>query len=91
MAHEKAEFLLAALSIRGELFDKLARCPSTEVIEALMAVWDDDANVHPGRCAHHLEPTPEGRRPAVDDAGRGMSGAARAARQTGLRYGPSHP
>ena len=55
-----------------------------------MAVWDDDANVHLGRCARHLEPTPQERRPPLIEAGRGLSGAARAARGTGLRYGPPH-
>lgn len=46
-----------ALGLRGDprarppLYDALARCPSTEVIEAIAAVWDDDAIVHLGRCA----------------------------------------
>ena len=46
-----------ALGLRGDasarqpLYDELARCPSTEVIEAITAVWDDDAIVHLGRCA----------------------------------------
>ena len=38
-------------SARQPLYDELARCPSTEVIEAITAVWDDDAIVHLGRCA----------------------------------------
>ena len=46
-----------ALGLRGDararqpLYDELARLPSTEVIEAITAVWDDDAIVHLGRCA----------------------------------------
>ena len=46
-----------ALGLRGDararrpLYDELARSPSTEVIEAVAAVWDDDAIVHLGRCA----------------------------------------
>ena len=46
-----------ALGLRGDtsarrpLYDELARYPSTEVIEAITAVWDDDAIVHLGRCA----------------------------------------
>ncbi len=46
-----------ALGLRGDsgarqpLYDALARAPSTEVIEAITAVWDDDAIVHLGRCA----------------------------------------
>ena len=46
-----------ALGLRGDasarqpLCDELARCPSTEVIDAITAVWDDDAIVHLGRCA----------------------------------------
>ena len=46
-----------ALGLRGDasarrpLYDELARRPSTEVIEAITAVWDDDAIVHLGRCA----------------------------------------
>ena len=46
-----------ALGLRGDvrarqpLYDELARCPSTEVIEAITEVWDDDAIVHLGRCA----------------------------------------
>ena len=46
-----------ALGLRGDprarqpLYDELARSPSMEVIEAVAAVWDDDAIVHLGRCA----------------------------------------
>ena len=46
-----------ALGLRGDasarqpLYDELARYPSTEVIEAIAAVSDDDAIVHLGRCA----------------------------------------
>ncbi len=46
-----------ALGLRGDtsarrpLYDELARYPSTEVIEAIRVVWDDDAIVHLGRCA----------------------------------------
>ena len=46
-----------ALGLRGDprarqpLFEELARSPSTEIIEAIAAVWDDDAIVHLGRCA----------------------------------------
>ncbi len=46
-----------ALGLRGDasarqpLCDELARQPSTEVIDAITAVWDDDAIVHLGRCA----------------------------------------
>ena len=46
-----------ALGLRGDasarqpLCDELARHPSTEVIDAITAVWDDDAIVHLGRCA----------------------------------------
>ena len=46
-----------ALGLRGDasarqpLYDELAQCPSTEVIETITAVWDDDAIVHLGRCA----------------------------------------
>ena len=46
-----------ALGLRGDasarqpLYDELARYPSTEVIEAITAVWDDDAIVHLGQCA----------------------------------------
>ena len=46
-----------ALGLRGDasarqpLYDELDRFPSTEVIEAITAVWDDDAIVHLGRCA----------------------------------------
>ena len=46
-----------ALGLRGDasarqpLYDELARYPSTEVIKAITAVWDDDAIVHLGRCA----------------------------------------
>lgn len=45
-----------ALGLRGDasarkpLYDELARYPSTEVIEAITAIWDDDAIVHLGRC-----------------------------------------
>ena len=49
-------FLLVALSHNpGERFDALARCASMEGIEALMAVWDDDAIMHLGWWAHYLE------------------------------------
>ena len=52
----RAEIPLAAFShYPGERLDALARCPSTEVIEATMAVRDDDADVYLGRCEHHLE------------------------------------
>ncbi len=46
-----------ALGLRGDsrarqpLFDELERAPSTEIIEAVAAVWDDDAIVRLGRCA----------------------------------------
>ena len=46
-----------ALGLRGDsrarqpLFDELERSPSTEIIEAVAAVWDDDAIVCLGRCA----------------------------------------
>ncbi len=46
-----------ALGLRGDvrarepLYDALARSPSTDVIKAITAVWDDDAIVHLGRCA----------------------------------------
>ena len=46
-----------ALGLRGDasarqpLYDELAQCPSTDVSEAITAVWDDDAIVHLGRCA----------------------------------------
>ena len=46
-----------ALGLRGDararqpLYDALARSPSAEIIEAITAVWDDDAIVHLGRCA----------------------------------------
>ena len=46
-----------ALGLRGDasarqpLYDELARYPSTEVVEAITAIWDDDAIVHLGRCA----------------------------------------
>ena len=46
-----------ALGLRGDsrarqpLFDELERSPSTEIIEAVAAVWDDDAIVRLGRCA----------------------------------------
>ena len=46
-----------ALGLRGDasarqpLYDELARYASPEVIEAITAVWDDDAIVHLGRCA----------------------------------------
>ena len=48
-----------ALGLRGDsrarqpLFEELVRSPSPEVIEAVAAVWDDDAIVHLGRCARH--------------------------------------
>ncbi len=47
-----------ALGIRGDsearptLLRELARSPSSEIIEAVTAVWDDDVIVHLGRCAH---------------------------------------
>ena len=46
-----------ALGLRGDsrarqpLCDELERSPSTEIIEAVAAVWDDDAIVRLGRCA----------------------------------------
>ena len=46
-----------ALGLRGDpsarqpLYDELARFPSADVIEAITAVWDEDAIVHLGRCA----------------------------------------
>ena len=46
-----------ALGLRGDprarqpLFDELERSPSPEIIEAVAAVWDDDAIVRLGRCA----------------------------------------
>ena len=46
-----------ALGLRGDsrarqpLFDELERSPSAEIIEAVAAVWDDDAIVRLGRCA----------------------------------------
>ena len=46
-----------ALGLRGDararqpLYNELARSPSPEVIEAIAAVWDEDALVHLGRCA----------------------------------------
>ena len=46
-----------ALGLRGDararrpLYDELARSPSTEIVEAIAAVGDDDAIVHLGRCA----------------------------------------
>ena len=48
-----------ALGLRGDsrarqpLLDELARAPSPEIIEAVAAVWDDDAIVHLGRCARN--------------------------------------
>ena len=47
-----------ALGIRGDaqarlpLLRELSRFPSSEVVEAIAAVWDDDVIVHLGRCAH---------------------------------------
>ena len=38
-------------SVRQPLYDELAQLPSPEVIEAITAVWDEDAIVHLGRCA----------------------------------------
>ena len=46
-----------ALGLRGDpsarqpLYDELARLPSADVIEAITAIWDEDAIVHLGRCA----------------------------------------
>ena len=46
-----------ALGLRGDpnarqpLYDELARRPSRDVVEAITAVWDEDAIVHLGRCA----------------------------------------
>ena len=46
-----------ALGLRGDsrarqpLFDELEQSPSPEIIEAVAAVWDDDAIVRLGRCA----------------------------------------
>ena len=46
-----------ALGLRGDakarqpLYNELARFPSAEVIEAITAVWDEDAIVYLGRCA----------------------------------------
>ena len=48
-----------ALGLRGDsrarqpLLDELARAPSTEIIEAVATVWDDDTIVHLGRCARN--------------------------------------
>ena len=48
---------LEALGLRGDakarqpLYYELARFPSAEVIEAITAVWDEDAIVYLGRCA----------------------------------------
>ena len=38
-------------SVRQPLYDELAQSPSPDVIEAITAVWDEDAIVHLGRCA----------------------------------------
>lgn len=52
-----------AMGVRGDgearahLIGELARDPSTDVIEALAAIWNDDVIVHLGRCA--------GRHPAL--------------------------
>jgi len=49
--------VMIALGLRGDpearqpLLGELARSPSAEVIEAIAAVWNDDAIVHLGRCA----------------------------------------
>ena len=40
-------------SARQPLYDELARVSSTEFIEAITAVWGDDAIVHLGRCVRH--------------------------------------
>ena len=46
-----------ALGLRGDpsarqpLYEELERFPSSDVIEAITAVWDEDAVVHLGRCA----------------------------------------
>ena len=84
-----------ALGLRGDsrarqpLFDELERSPSTEIIEAVATVWDDDAIVRLGRCAR--------RRPrlagAVLDALREI-GSPRAdvvARQVEIHAGSSTP
>ena len=47
-----------ALGLRGDdqarqpLIRELSRSPSTDVVEAITAVWDDDVIVHLGRCGH---------------------------------------
>ena len=47
-----------ALGLRGDdqarqpLIRELSRTPSTDVVEAISAVWDDDVIVHLGRCGH---------------------------------------
>ena len=52
-----SSYRFRALGLRGYAsagqphYDELAQYPSTEVIEAITAVWDDDAIVHLGRCA----------------------------------------
>ena len=38
-------------SVRQPLYGELARLPSADVIEAITAVWDENAIVHLGRCA----------------------------------------
>lgn len=54
---ENRRLAAIALGLRGDararepLYDELARIPSTDVIEAIAAVWNDDAIVHLGRCA----------------------------------------
>ena len=41
---------------REPLLEELARAPTIAVIEAISAVWDEDAIVHLGRCARRHPP-----------------------------------
>ena len=54
---ENRRLATIALGLRGDpsarqpLYDELMRLPSADIIEAITAVWDEDAIVHLGRCA----------------------------------------
>ena len=86
-----------ALGLRGDpsarqpLYDELARFPSADVIEAITAVWDEDAIVHLGRCARRhprlagaaLDALREIGTPRAETAARRLESSAGASTPTG--------
>ena len=80
-----------ALGLRGDaqarqpLIRELSRSPSTDVVEAITAVWDDDVIVHLGRCGNRHPHLAEAVLEALNDIGtaRALTVAAKLQSATG--------